>query len=161
MVYQWKTREYKVDAQAAGEELERISGVHSLTPETIVNESTPKESPLHEIFEWNNEKAGHEWRKQQARVMIGNLVTVQIEEQEVEPVRAFINVAGEENEYAPIEVVVRNQELYDRYVMQALRELESYKKKYRDIMELKKHFDDLDRFSSNVKAGLEMKGATA
>lgn len=153
MVYQWKTIRYKVDAQIAGEEVERISRERSLTPEAIVEESKEVESPLHVIFEWNDEKASHEWRKQQARVMLGNLITVKIDQEEIqEPVRAFVSVSHDESEYTSVSVLMKDDILYDKYVIQALRELNSYKKKYKDIVGLKKHFDKLEQFERDVKA---------
>ena len=151
MIYQWKTISYKVDAQVAGEEVERISRERPLTPAAIVEESKESRSPLHIIFEWDNNKAGNEWRKQQARVMLGNLVTVKIDQQELsEPVRAFVDVSNNKREYASIDVVLKDESLYDKYITQALKELESFKKKYRDIQGLKNHFDKLDQFRFNV-----------
>lgn len=47
-----------------------IDNQHKLTAEVVVDSARDKESPIHPFFEWNNTKAGEEWRKQQARNMI-------------------------------------------------------------------------------------------
>ncbi len=57
MVYQWKpTANFKIDAQTAGDELERIASMREkLTPEVIVDESRPEAAILHPCFDWNDE----------------------------------------------------------------------------------------------------------
>lgn len=150
MIYQWKTIKYKVDPQIAGEEVERIASQKPLTPEVIVDESKPRESPLHTIFEWDNEKAGQEWRKQQARVMLGNLVTVRIDETDLEePTRAFVDLSTR-SEYTSVEIVLNEPALYRDYVAQAIKELESFKKKYEGVQALKSHYRFLERFETAV-----------
>lgn len=156
MVYQWKTIKYNVDAQKAGEEIERISKKKSLTAENIVEESKPAASPLHPIFEWDNSKAGDEWRKQQARVLLGNLVTVNIENKTIsEPTRAFVDISKNEREYTSIEIVLGDHDLYNAYVEKALRDLNNFKKKYEGIQCLEKHFPILEKFESAIKKDLE------
>lgn len=56
MIYQWKIPDlYGVDAQTAGEEIERIHRKHGqLSPADIVEESRQKHAPLHDIFEWRD-----------------------------------------------------------------------------------------------------------
>jgi len=39
MVYKWGAISYKVPAQVAGEEVERIARIKPLTPETLVEEA--------------------------------------------------------------------------------------------------------------------------
>lgn len=45
-----------------------------LTPEGVVAKATPPESALHQYFEWDNEKAGHKYRVDQARTLIRRVV---------------------------------------------------------------------------------------
>lgn len=152
MVYKWGTISYKVPAQVAGEEVERIARIKPLTPETIVEESKEQQSPLHPIFEWDNERAGHEWRKQQARVMLGNLVTVQIEEVELkEPTRAFINVAKQESSYTAVDVVLKDEDLFNQVRSQALAELDAYQRKYQEFLDLKKHYVWLEKYKEAIQ----------
>ena len=145
MIYEWKMRKYPIPAQSAGEEVERIAAVRALTPEAIVEESKKKDSLLHPVFEWDNHRAGHEWRKQQARIMLGNLVTVSIGESKLtEPTRAFVNVYKGEERYTSVDIVVNDAELLDLMLSQALEELNSFRKKYRTLKELEQVFVAID-----------------
>lgn len=65
--------------KAIEERLERIrlrnNGV--LTPEAVVADAASKSSPLHSEFEWNDKRAAHQYRLDQARELIRK-VTVEI-----------------------------------------------------------------------------------
>jgi hypothetical protein len=63
--------ELGVDAQTAGEELDRIRQEHgTLEPGTVVDESRPEEAPLHPAFEWCDPKAAELYREHQATHLI-------------------------------------------------------------------------------------------
>ena len=63
--------ELGVDAQTAGEELDRIRKEHgTLEPGTVVDESRPEEAPLHPAFEWHDPKAAELYREHQATHLI-------------------------------------------------------------------------------------------
>lgn len=142
MVYQWKTPLYPVNAQEAGEELERISSRGSLTPENVVEESRPKDSVLHDCFEWNDAKAAENYRKVQAGDIIRNIVTISIDGAEVsEPVRAFVSIA---DDYKPITVVVKTQEYTEEMLQKALKELHSFQRKYSSLEQLSDVFKAID-----------------
>lgn len=68
-----------VQKKAIEERLERIrmrnNGV--LTPEAVVADAADKSSPLHSEFEWNDKRAAHQHRLNQARELIRK-VTVEI-----------------------------------------------------------------------------------
>lgn len=63
-----------VDPGIAAKELMRLQSIYqAITPEILVTESMPKDAPLHNIFEWNDQKAAHAHRLQQARTLINNI----------------------------------------------------------------------------------------
>lgn len=98
-----------VPAQTVGEELERIrmASDGKLTPPAIVEASKPARAPLHPCFEWDNSKAGKEWRLHQARNLIRVVHAVDDETKESAP--AFVHVRVEkEPYYQSTEVAVRN-----------------------------------------------------
>jgi tRNA A37 N6-isopentenylltransferase MiaA len=41
-----------------------------INPHTVVDESRPKDAPLHPIFEWRDEVAAEKWRVEQARRVV-------------------------------------------------------------------------------------------
>jgi hypothetical protein len=71
----------------------------ALTPGNLVHAATPEEHPLHNRFEWDNERAGHQYRLAQAREIIRSVRVVfpTGDPAERRSVRAFHSVAsGEE-----------------------------------------------------------------
>lgn len=41
-----------------------------LTPDAVLHDASRPDSPLHDLFEWDNERAAHEYRLEQARAAI-------------------------------------------------------------------------------------------
>jgi hypothetical protein len=79
--YQWKQKSLAkgVDPDLAIEELNRIQKKHgSLTPNVVVKESESENAVLHPIFEWNDTKAAHNYRVQQARTHVLNNIEVEV-----------------------------------------------------------------------------------
>lgn len=50
--------------------LRRLTRTGDLSPEHVVEEARSGDSPLHEFFEWDDTKAAHAHRLQQARTLI-------------------------------------------------------------------------------------------
>ena len=75
MTFQWADgceRFFTVEAQLAGETLEaiRLQNKGELTPDIVSKAAKPKSAPLHDCFEWDNEKAADFYRREQARTLI-------------------------------------------------------------------------------------------
>lgn len=141
--YEWKISGlYKVDAQTAGEEFDRIYSKHgALNPSDVVEESRPKTAPLHDCFEWNDRAAADKYREIQARHMI-QAITVTSDEMPQEPVRAFVSV---EKTYRPISVVLESKDMTDELLNAALRELRTFELKYRNLQQLAPVFEAIER----------------
>lgn len=148
MVYQFKIPNlFPVDAQTAGEELNRIYRTKNrLDPKDVVNESRPVSAPLHSCFEWNDSKAAEKYRESQASDLI-RCITVIYEPQEASPVevRAYQSVQGT---YRPIEVVIDNEEQMEELYRKAFAELETFRKKYAALKRLKPVFRAIDNLSA-------------
>jgi hypothetical protein len=145
MVYQWKTPGlYKISPDVAAAELEECRNPDGvITPSDVVERAKSHDSPLHEIFEWNNTKAANKWRESQARTMIANIMTVmeinEGEEKRTVTVRAYphINGDGEEGRgYKPLKVVLENSQDKEYLLQRAKAELASFQMKYRNLSEL-------------------------
>jgi len=131
MVYQWKRR-YPVAPEIFNEIL---TALPEITPEAVVDSARQHASPIHECFEWNDAIAAEEHRKQQARVMICNLVVV---EEGRPDTRAFVSVQFEEeaNRYVQIDEAFTDEEYRRQVLEQAYSEMESFKRKYHRLKEL-------------------------
>lgn len=131
---------YKVPAEDAGKELERIRQKYgTLKAEDVVTESKDPSSLLHSIFEWNNKKAGDAWRINQAKALIRSVI-VTVEHKEVQcKVRAFVSVAEGPHDrasYVPIHEATSN-DYAKKYLMNcAKHDMECFTAKYRTLSEL-------------------------
>ena len=151
MIYKWK-RNYPVDAQVAGEFLDSIAKRDGgILPEVVVSESRNEEAVLHKCFEWNDDTAAEKYREGQARSLIKNLITVNIVRDEEKLVPSFVSVKIAQHEdndsrrYVSIETAMNNSAMRDYVLQDALRELNSFRKKYRELQELSNIFDEIER----------------
>lgn len=106
-----------LSADEAASELERIRLAYGdLTPNAVLTVSASEDAPLHGAFEWDDAKAGHEYRLQQARGLIRSVV--RLESSGVPEHRSYVLVksdpASEQTSYMPmVEVVTRTDLLGD------------------------------------------------
>lgn len=144
-MYSWKIKAFAkgIDTLSAVEELNKIQLLHGkITPELIVNQSADADSILHPIFEWDNDKAGHLWRIQQARVLLNNIQVQVISD-------------GEHKEISVYEVTTRDEgyksiDTFDsrdvEFVRQStIRQLTSLKEKLKIYKEFKTVIFYLDK----------------
>ena len=136
MIYKWKIPNLlPVDAQTAGEELDRIYRENGrLEPAQIVDESRDNAAPLHPCFEWDDVVAAEKYRQTQAQMIVRSIVTVQEKpNRELVETRAFVSV---QQEYKPIEVVANSEEQMQELLRTALAELMAFRRKYSILSEL-------------------------
>ena len=147
MIYQWKLPGIMpVDAQTAGNELERIySERGDISPAAVVDDSRPEAAPLHSCFEWDDAAAAEKYRETQARLIIRSIVTVGESNRSAAPIetRAFVS-ADSCGGYKPISVVVNHPEQLDCLLDRALRELEAFRQKYAVLKQLTPVFAAID-----------------
>lgn len=152
--------EFGVDAQTAGEELDRIRQEHgTLEPGTVVDESRPEEAPLHPAFEWHDPKAAELYREHQATNLIKQ-VRVVVEPRPRQELVERYELAQEEpaeapaiDEYDPLAyelsesvgAVVQARRLVETLKLKAQRRFDRQKMIAADvaIAELKDAEDDL------------------
>lgn len=80
MVYKWKrgVKAPAANVQRVGEALEEIRRDEGALPaKSIVERASDKRSPLHPLFTWDDRTAAHEFRLEQARKLVRNIVVVQ------------------------------------------------------------------------------------
>lgn len=140
MVYQWKISQ-PVSAETAGKEFERLEQKHGhISPELVLDESRNEEAPLHGCFEWDDSIAAEKYRINQAGMLIRNLTVIIDEHEQTEPVRAYINVVPEaparRGTFVNISSALQDEDMRDITLKAALRELEQFQKKYKNLNEL-------------------------
>lgn len=143
MTYQWKLPSLMpVDAQSAGEELDRIYQKRgSMTPGDIVEESRPQNALLHACFEWKDSIAAERYREIQASNIVRNITVIQNAPTEPKNIRAFVCV---QKSYHPVGIVLSDEEKASELLQTAFRELKAFKEKYATLSELVTVFDAID-----------------
>lgn len=151
-VYSWKVSGlHKVDAQKAGEELEKLTDADkNLSPEKVVEASRSEDAVLHGEFEWNDETAAEKYRVEQARSLIRNLTVKVIEPESKTPVetRAFVHIA---QDYRPIHTVIKSQTEMEILLATALRDAETFRSKYATLTFLKPVLNDMEQAENKIK----------
>jgi hypothetical protein len=115
--------------------IEQESGL--LTPKGVVNEARDENNPLHKLFDWDNNRAGEKYRLWQARYLISK-VKVTIDGRKID---AFHNVTIKIGDtktqgYVNAETVLSQSSLYSQVIKTALKEIEYWQKKYKNITDL-------------------------
>lgn len=147
MEYRWKyPGVMPVNAQTAGEELERIAASGGITAERVVDESRPTAAPLHKCFEWDDATAAEKYRVHQARGIINAIVVKDVTPDVVET-RAFVHVSGA---YKPIHVVINNADDLEDLFKTAWKELTAFQSKYKNISKLKPLFDAMKQIEKGA-----------
>ena len=151
----------KASAEDTYNELERVKtlGNGDLSLQTLVDESKPKESVLHDEFEWSNPQAANHWRLHQARRTVQS---IEIVRDDSPPVRAYesVRVVTVEAESKPevkhvfrsTEDVMADPDTRDELLGQAIRDALAYKKRYHALQELAKVFAALDEVLLEIQA---------
>ena len=165
--YDWGTfTGLSVSAQAAGEVLERIESEHgAVSKKAFLEASRPADSPTHELFEWDDEKAAEKYRLKQSGRYIrdlkvtvvtlepqGKSVNVKIAPEKWAPETwegpAFMN-AGESRlsdvNYSNVYDALRDNKKRENLLKNAKKELSIFRRKYDKISELSGVFKEVDK----------------
>lgn len=112
-----------------------------LTPQDVVDDARPDDSPMHHRFEWDDEVAGEAYRRVQAQQLIRSVKIAfpsSAPAPERRSVRAFSSVRGTDAEsegYAPTEDVIATDFGHKVLLRDLEREIASLKRKYSHLKE--------------------------
>lgn len=149
--YRWKPGStLKVDAQTAGEELERIRHERggTLIPGDVVEASRSDNAPLHYAFEWNDFVAADAYRIEQTKYIIRSVEVVVSSDAHAPaaPVRAFTSIQLDKRPtYTSTSVAMRDADLREQILARALRDLAAWRARYAGLTELANIFAALDQ----------------
>jgi len=123
-------------------ELERIRQSHPmglLVPVEVLREAADPVSPLHDELEWDNNKAGHEYRLNQIRTLIRE-VTVEYAPYNGKMFRVYASLredrVRQDGGYRVIAEILSSDRLRVQLLDEALREMNYFRNKYRELNEL-------------------------
>ena len=135
-----------ISPEDAANELARIQNLYGkITTEVLVREATEKSSPLHSYFEWDDEKAGHRWRVQQARILLNNI-------------QVKVVTDGEERQISVFEVTSANEgyKSIDTFTREDIEYVKSdIRSRLKALNEKMKSYNQFDRVREYVTAAIE------
>lgn len=139
MKYAWAegTRSGGSDPQEVGRELDRLRQEHegALTAEVVVRAAEKKSSPLHDMFEWDDAEAAHQYRLVQAREIIRHIVV--IDNGDKTPRRAYVQVSFDDGRaYVDTVEALKDSDLRVQVLNRARAEMESFIRRYQELEEL-------------------------
>lgn len=135
-------------AQQYGEflwELKEENG-ELLRPAFVVEKAKPKNSPIHDFFEWDDRIAGQKHREWQARYLLGSIEVIEVVNNEDHAVKAFHNITvaakeddgGKERGYVTLQDIKENQDYLDIVLENAKNEMIAWEKRYSQYEKLRK-----------------------
>lgn len=148
--YSWRVS-HNASAQTVGETLERIEARDGIiTREAFLEESRPETSPTHGCFEWDDSVAAEKYRLNQSSAIIRD-IKVTISGDNSEPVRtmAFLNIkpnpTAQTAEYQSADIAISATDTRQIILQNALDELNRFRVKYRELVELSGVFDEIEK----------------
>jgi hypothetical protein len=153
-VWQGQARRRMMQAEVQNELVAIYERSGALNPEDVVTVARDKDSALHDCFQWDNSKAAHQFRLDQARRLIRVAVTV-IPALSNTPVKQFVSLSPlrgtEEGSYISTVDILSDEEKYDMAKRDAIRGLERLHSQYSYISELGPVWAAIDRSLAKVK----------
>ena len=135
MVYSWNKQSYSISAEIVGKEFRKIEKQYgTLTSENVLESAKSDDSPLHDIFEWDDTIAANNLKCE-----------VATDEEKTFVVRAYLNVSeNKKGSFVNVQSAFENPDSRKLVLERALQELESFKNKYMELSELASVFDAID-----------------
>lgn len=155
--YSWSGgRSFAVSAATVGAIIENIQATKGVCrPQSLVDAARPATSPIHSMFEWDNSKAAESYRTEQARGVLQALKVV-IRKPQLRPVArpAFVSVkpaTTKSRGYVTVRSAMSAQDTRDQLLAEALRHLESIRRRFEMLDELAEVWKAIDAAAAAKK----------
>lgn len=139
-------------------ELESLASAHGglLQPEKVVEAAQSPASSLHPHFTWDDSAAACAHRLWQARQLIRIVVRHAGPDGDQRPMQVFVSLTSdrklEGGGYRQLVAVLSSAEQRSQLLDDAMREMEHFRNKYKDLRELSDIFAAMDRSQSELNA---------
>jgi hypothetical protein len=153
VIYKWGSRSFNADAQEIGEivdQLHRDNG-RTLPPDALWQVALERpESSLHKLFTWDKDAAAVKCWRQEARIIINQLVVVNENTGEQTP--AFYHVRMVESDgvsegYVPGYLVMEDHDMREQALAEALTSLQGFRRRYQHLQQLAPVWEAIDQLS--------------
>lgn len=145
VVYKWSDSArhigvQKFDPQPIGTRIEqiRVARGGDFKDADVLDDARNPQSPLHQVFEWDNSEAGEQYRLYQARVLVASIVSAPLtNSSSTEPVRVFVSVRQNHSKsYRTLSEVLSDDQLREKFLRRAFADLKLWERKYAKYEEL-------------------------
>lgn len=143
-----------VNPEIAYREIERIRKENNgeVNISQIVTDSSLKDAPLHNEFEWSDKKAGHLYRMQQARYIVRSIEVIHNENPNIRT-RAYEIAVKQSSDgdkkshraYTSIDEILADPIMRDELLMQAIKDALAFRRRYHALSELSIIFSAMDQ----------------
>jgi hypothetical protein len=110
-----------------------------IRPESVVKLAKDPKHPMHKLFEWDDKKAGCQYRVYQARLLI-NRITIDMIDVSADAYELFVPVTttgSRKRGYYSVNEIMNNDEMRKQVLMQALNLAKYWMEKYKQYKELR------------------------
>lgn len=127
-------------AQELGAFVEKFGG--RLKPKQLVDAARPVKSPIHDLFNWDDDDAAERYRVWQARQHLSHLEIVVIIDGKKSDTKAFHSVTVEveddkpERAYFDLVTIRSSKDLSAKVIENALNELQGWRKRYAEYQQV-------------------------
>lgn len=142
-------------------EVEDIQQKEGLTAENLVKRAMDKNNPLHELFDWNKDKAAKEYWLQAARILINEIKVVVDSEEIFKYENVSVNVDGSNARIYETRVnILNNKNLRKQVMMSAWEHVKYWQQKYDNyhFSEFQPIYAAIDKVGKEIKKGKNKKG---
>lgn len=156
MMYKWNAGApaYKVPPDIVGNAIEGIQNEYGeVTKERVLEAARPEDSPMHDLFEWNDSVAAEKFRLRQAGQILRCLIVVNDEKPD-QKCRAFVRISNynESGRFIDVNSAMQAESTRQVILRNALHELELFQQKYSIYSEFAKIFEDIEEAKNKISA---------
>ena len=121
----------------------------------VLQRAKDESNPMHPLFEWDDSVAANNYRLHQASVLICNLKAEVQNDTKPKTVRAYFNVSDDEKQgkFINVNAAFENPDTKDIVLKRALRELQTFQKKYETLSEFSMLFEQINQLSLMFEKG--------
>ena len=134
--------------------LEQIEGINGgrITPEAVVEDARDPESPLHDLFLWDDTEAAHQYRLSQARGVIRSIkVDIRVDRRTVSTVKYVRDESANSHQgYVAVAKLRTESELARATVQAELKQVRARLQRARDIADVLGLTEELEALLAQV-----------
>ena len=150
--WEWKqgARLEAFDPREAKEEADAFDAANggSSTAEEYLEFLRNPNTVMHKAITWDIDRAGHKYQVSEARNIKNSWVKISYDTEgnrrETPAYFAVKLTHKKPRDYVPVEIVVNDEALLDRWIAQAERELQSFRRRYNSIAHFKNLFAEIE-----------------